>query len=89
MKKNYEVIHAHAKMVFSSYERAIEFAKEMTTPIYNEDSDAWDLETCKYDKALIITTEMKEVHGINLEIIHVQLLEFMYDGTWSISDMKI
>ena len=86
MKKTYEVIHAHNRVLFPTYEDALEFAKESIKPVYDKDNFVWDTE---YNKALIITEDERVINGINVKMIFVNLLEFMYDDTWSITDMKI
>ena len=84
MKKTYEVIHAYGKLNFEKYEDALSFAKHATTPIYDEYAEEW---STKYNRALIIMTEKKK--GFNLEMTYVQMVEFIAEDMWFITDMKI
>lgn len=85
MKKTYEVIHVHDRTSFPTYEDAIEFAKQATKPIDDDDFDGY----VEYNKALIIIEDERTVNDMNFKMVFVQLLEFMHTNTWTITDMLI
>jgi len=88
MKKTYEVIHVHDRTYFTTYEDAIEFAKNSTKPLDDNEKDDFDW-NIEYNRALIIIEDERTVNGITFKMIFVRLLEFMYGNTWKITDMRI